>query len=88
MPSTFGSVPPSSMAAKVKMIWRASSPRPSARSARADFVFNPDFELVSANPSPLVYDRPSRTAIWSLGDLESRDNREITVTLRALPRAA
>ncbi|MGB8507474.1 MAG: tetratricopeptide repeat protein, partial [Pyrinomonadaceae bacterium] len=58
-----------------------------ARTARADFVFNPDFELVSANPSPIHYDRPSRTAIWSLGDLESRDAREITVTLRAVPDA-
>jgi uncharacterized repeat protein (TIGR01451 family) len=58
-----------------------------ARQTRADFVFNPDFELVSATPSPISYDRPSRTAIWSLGDLESRDNREITVTLRAVPEA-
>ncbi|HVF55193.1 MAG TPA: tetratricopeptide repeat protein [Pyrinomonadaceae bacterium] len=58
-----------------------------AKQARADFVFNPDFELVSANPSPISYDRPSRTAIWSLGDLESRDNREITVTMRAVPDA-
>lgn len=59
----------------------------SARSTRADFVFNPDFELVSATPAPISYDRPSRTAIWALGDLESRDNREITVTLRAVPEA-
>ena len=58
-----------------------------ARQTRADFVFNPDFELVSATPAPISYDRPSRTAIWSLGDLESRDNREITVTLRAVPEA-
>ena len=58
-----------------------------ARQTRADFVFNQDFELVSATPSPISYDRPSRTAIWSLGDLESRDNREITVTLRAVPEA-
>ncbi|HEX8284531.1 MAG TPA: tetratricopeptide repeat protein [Pyrinomonadaceae bacterium] len=58
-----------------------------ARQTRADFVFNPDFELVSATPSPISYDRPSRTAIWSLGDLESRDNREITVTLRAVGEA-
>jgi uncharacterized repeat protein (TIGR01451 family) len=59
----------------------------SARGTRADFVFSPDFELVSATPAPINYDRPSRTAIWSLGDLESRDNREITVTLRAVPDA-
>jgi uncharacterized repeat protein (TIGR01451 family) len=59
----------------------------SARDTRADFVFNPDFELVSATPAPVAYDRPSRTAIWSLGDLESRDNREITVTLRAVSEA-
>jgi uncharacterized repeat protein (TIGR01451 family) len=59
----------------------------SARGTRADFVFSPDFELVSATPAPISYDRPSRTAIWSLGDLESRDNREITVTLRAVPDA-
>ncbi|HST53564.1 MAG TPA: tetratricopeptide repeat protein [Pyrinomonadaceae bacterium] len=58
-----------------------------ALQTRADFVFNPDFELVSATPAPIQYDRPSRTAIWSLGDLESRDNREITVTLRAVPEA-
>lgn len=58
-----------------------------ARQTRADFVFSPDFELVSATPAPINYDRPSRTAIWSLGDLESRDNREITVTLRAVPEA-
>jgi uncharacterized repeat protein (TIGR01451 family) len=58
-----------------------------ARQTRADFVFNPDFELVSATPAPISYDRPSRTAIWLLGDLESRDNREITVTLRAVPEA-
>ena len=58
-----------------------------ARSARADFVFNPEFELVSASPSPLVYDRPSRTAIWSLGDLGAHDSREIKVTLRAVPEA-
>jgi uncharacterized repeat protein (TIGR01451 family) len=59
----------------------------SARNARADFVFNPEFELVSAIPSPLVYDRASRTAIWSLGELDSRGTRDITVTLRALPDA-
>jgi uncharacterized repeat protein (TIGR01451 family) len=58
-----------------------------AKTTRADFVFNPDFELVSATPAPISYDRPSRTAIWSLGDLESRDNREITVTLRAVNEA-
>lgn len=58
-----------------------------ARVTRADFVFNPDFELVNATPAPISYDRPSRTAIWSLGDLESRDNREITVTLRAVGEA-
>ncbi|HEV2707309.1 MAG TPA: tetratricopeptide repeat protein [Pyrinomonadaceae bacterium] len=58
-----------------------------ARSARADFVFNPDFELVSANPAPLQYDRDSRTAVWLLGDLESRAGRDISVTLRAVPDA-
>jgi uncharacterized repeat protein (TIGR01451 family) len=58
-----------------------------ARSTRANFVFNPDFELVNATPAPISYDRPSRTAIWALGDLDSRDNREITVTLRAVPEA-
>jgi uncharacterized repeat protein (TIGR01451 family) len=58
-----------------------------AQQTRADFVFNPDFELVNATPAPIQYDRPSRTAIWSLGDLESRDSREITVTLRAVPEA-
>lgn len=58
-----------------------------ARSARADFVFNPDFELVSANPAPIQYDRASRTAIWLLGDLDSRAGRDISVTLRAVPDA-
>jgi uncharacterized repeat protein (TIGR01451 family) len=63
---------------------QGSSP---ARGSRVDFVFNPDFELVSANPSPLVYDRASRTAIWSLGEVDSRQGRDITVTLRAVPEA-
>ncbi|HEX8128230.1 MAG TPA: tetratricopeptide repeat protein [Pyrinomonadaceae bacterium] len=58
-----------------------------ARSSRTDFVFSTDFELVSASPLPLYYDNPSRTAIWSLGDLDSRAAREITVTLRAVPNA-
>jgi len=58
-----------------------------ARNARVDFVFNPDFELVTANPAPLVYDRDSRTAVWSLSDLDARDTRDITVTLRAVPDA-
>ena len=58
-----------------------------ARSSRTDFVFSTDFELVSASPLPLYYDNPSRTAIWSLGDLDSRATREITVTLRAMPNA-
>jgi len=58
-----------------------------ARSSRTDFVFSPDFELVSASPLPLYYDNPSRTAIWSLGDLDSRGSREISVTLRAVPGA-
>jgi len=58
-----------------------------ARSSRTDFVFNTDFELVSASPLPLYYDNPSRTAIWSLGDLDSRATREISVTLRAVPNA-
>ena len=58
-----------------------------ARNARADFVFSPDFELVNANPAPLVYDNASRTAVWNLGDLDSRQGRDITVTLRAVPDA-
>ncbi|MGI9107439.1 MAG: tetratricopeptide repeat protein [Pyrinomonadaceae bacterium] len=58
-----------------------------ARSSRTDFVFSPDFELVSASPLPLYYDNPSRTAIWSLGDLDSRGSREISVTLRAVANA-
>lgn len=58
-----------------------------ARSSRADFVFNPNFELVSASPSPIAYDKASHTAIWALGDLGGRDAREITVTLRAMPDA-
>lgn len=59
----------------------------SARQARADFVFDPNFELVTASPAPIAYDRPSRTAIWSLGELSARGAREINVTLRAVPDA-
>lgn len=55
-----------------------------ARAARAEFVFDPDFELVSASPSPLVYDRSSRTAVWSLGEMSARDTRDITVNLRSV----
>jgi hypothetical protein len=58
-----------------------------ARSARADFVFSPDFELVNADPLPIAYDRDSRTAVWSLGDLESSAGREIKLTMRAVPDA-
>ena len=58
-----------------------------ARGTRADFVLNPNFELVSANPQPITYDRASRTAIWSLGDLGARSTRDISVTLRAVPDA-
>ncbi len=58
-----------------------------ARSTRADFVFSPDFEMVNANPLPLFYDSASRTAVWSLGDLDARGVREINVTLRAMPDA-
>lgn len=58
-----------------------------ARATRADFVFNPNFELVNANPSPIAYDRASRTAIWSMGELGSRSTRDISVTLRAVPEA-
>ena len=58
-----------------------------ARGTRADFVLNPNFELVSANPQPINYDRASRTAIWSLGDLGSRSTRDISVQLRAVPDA-
>jgi uncharacterized repeat protein (TIGR01451 family) len=58
-----------------------------ARATRADFVLNPNFELVSANPAPINYDRASRTAIWSLGDLGSRSTRDITVQLRAVQDA-
>jgi len=58
-----------------------------ARQTRADFVFNPNFELVNANPAPITYDRASRTAIWSMGDLGARSSRDISVTLRAVPDA-
>ncbi|HYJ46235.1 MAG TPA: hypothetical protein VEV81_06440, partial [Pyrinomonadaceae bacterium] len=58
-----------------------------AKQTRADFVFNPNFELVSANPAPINYDRSSRTAIWSMGDLGARSSRDISVTLRAVPDA-
>jgi hypothetical protein len=43
--------------------------------------------LVHANPAPMSYDRPSRTAIWNLGALDANEAREITVTLRAMPEA-
>ena len=58
-----------------------------ARSARADFVFSPDFELVNADPLPIAYDRDSRTAVWSLGDLDASAGREIKLTMRAVPDA-
>jgi hypothetical protein len=58
-----------------------------ARSTRADFVFSPDFEMVNANPLPIHYDSASRTAVWSLGDMDARGSREINVTLRAMPDA-
>jgi uncharacterized repeat protein (TIGR01451 family) len=58
-----------------------------ARGTRADFVLNPNFELVSANPAPINYDRASRTAVWSLGDLGARSTRDISITLRAVPDA-
>jgi hypothetical protein len=58
-----------------------------ARSARADFVFNPDFELVNSDPLPLFYDNASRTAVWSLGDLDSNGTRDIKLTMRAVPDA-
>jgi uncharacterized repeat protein (TIGR01451 family) len=58
-----------------------------AQRARADFVFDPNFELVNASPSPIAYDRPSRTAIWNLGELSARGSREISVTLRAVANA-
>ncbi|HLL74694.1 MAG TPA: tetratricopeptide repeat protein [Pyrinomonadaceae bacterium] len=58
-----------------------------ARQARADFVFSPDFELVNANPMPFFYSSETRTAIWTLGELDPRESRDITVTLRALPNA-
>ncbi|MGA9993786.1 MAG: hypothetical protein WBP93_00085 [Pyrinomonadaceae bacterium] len=53
-----------------------------AKSLRADFVLGSAFELVSASPSPLVYDPSSRTATWTLGDLSPQDSREILMTLR------
>ncbi|MDT7540928.1 MAG: hypothetical protein QOE33_832 [Acidobacteriota bacterium] len=58
-----------------------------ARQARADFVFSPDFELVNSDPLPLFYDNASRTAVWSLGDLDSSATRDIKLTLRAVPDA-
>ncbi|HEX8160546.1 MAG TPA: hypothetical protein VF538_01500 [Pyrinomonadaceae bacterium] len=58
-----------------------------ARSSRADFVFSPDFELVTADPLPIAYDRDSRTAVWSLGDLDASAGREIKLTMRAVPDA-
>lgn len=59
----------------------------SAKQARADFVFSPDFELVNSDPLPLFYDNASRTAVWSLGDLDSSATRDIKLTLRAVPDA-
>jgi uncharacterized repeat protein (TIGR01451 family) len=50
--------------------------------SRADFVFSPNFEVISTSPSS-TYDKVSRTAIWSLGDLNPGEQRQITVNLRA-----
>jgi hypothetical protein len=58
-----------------------------ARTARADFIFNQNFEFVSANPAPLVYDNGSRSAIWNLGDMDARTSRDISVILRIVPDA-
>jgi uncharacterized repeat protein (TIGR01451 family) len=58
-----------------------------AKNSRADFVFSPDFELVSADPLPIFYTNDSRTAVWSLGDLDSGSSRDIRVTLRAVADA-
>jgi uncharacterized membrane protein len=52
-------------------------------SSRADFVFNPNFELV-ASSLEAAYDRSARTAVWNLGDLNAGEQRQITVTLRAV----
>jgi uncharacterized repeat protein (TIGR01451 family) len=65
---------------------RNSGSAPAQRS-RADFVFSPSFELVNASPSPLLYDRASRTAVWDLGNLGPREAKEVSVTLRAAPTA-
>jgi uncharacterized membrane protein len=50
--------------------------------SRADFVFNPNFELV-ASSLEATYDRSARTAVWNLGDLTAGEQRQITLTLRA-----
>ncbi len=51
-------------------------------SSRADFVFSPNVEVLSTSPAS-TYDKVSRTAIWSLGDLNPGEQRQITVNLRA-----
>lgn len=53
-----------------------------ASGTRADFVFNPNFELVGASPEPRAYDTASRTASWNLGNVEAGGTRQITATLR------
>jgi len=58
-----------------------------ARSARIEFIFSSEFELISAVPPPIVYDRPSRAAVWNIGELKPLDSRDIIVTLRPAPVA-
>ncbi|MCA1614399.1 MAG: DUF11 domain-containing protein, partial [Acidobacteria bacterium] len=39
-----------------------------ARDTRADFILNPEYDLVGSEPAPARYDRGTRTAVWSPGD--------------------
>jgi uncharacterized repeat protein (TIGR01451 family) len=54
----------------------------SVANSRADFVFNRNFELINSVPAA-IYDKDSRIAVWSLGDLNPGEQKQITVTVRA-----
>lgn len=58
-----------------------------ARETRAEFIFNPEYELVTADPSPVDYDIQSRTAVWLVGNLESGKSKKIQVNVRVTPGA-
>lgn len=58
-----------------------------ARDAQAEFIFSPEYELVSSDPAPASYDRQSRTAVWLVGNLEAGKSRKIQATVRVTTEA-